>query len=365
MAATFTDKLQRLTPYEAGMGVDDARSRFAIDDVVKLASNESPTPAHPDVIEAVRRAAAEGLNRYPEAGATTLRKRIAERFELEPGDVTVGNGSCDLLLAAAEALLEPGTEVVYAWPSFSMYPYLPGLSGATEVRVPLDETWRHDLDAMAAAVGLDTRLVVVCNPNNPTGTYIQTPEIDAFVSALPDHVTVVLDEAYVEFQALEDPDASIDLLKKHANLVVLRTFSKCYGLAGLRIGYALGSATLRSALDAVRQPFSVNHLAAVAGAEALRHGDDVIARVERNLVERMTVEEALDDLEIDRASSQANFSWFSVGSRDEAEVFQGLAERGIIVRGGTGLGAEGHLRVTYGTRAENERFIEALSALWR
>jgi histidinol-phosphate aminotransferase len=205
-----------------------------------------------------------------------------------------------------------------------------------------------------------TQLLLVCNPNNPTGTYIPVAGIAAFLDQVPERVTVILDEAYVEFQATDDPDATVDLLPKHPNLVLLRTFSKCYGLAGLRVGYALCSPQFRSAVDAVRQPFSVNAIAQAAAGEAILHQDDVTDRVEKNLVERMFVEEGLQDLGLDAADSQANFSWFSLGERDEGDVISSLARAGVAVRPGTPLGGPGHLRVTYGTRPESERFLAAL-----
>jgi histidinol-phosphate aminotransferase len=300
------------------------------------------------------------MNRYPDPAATLLRSRIADRYEVEPSRVAVGNGSCEILLAAAEALCEPGAEIVYAWPSFSMYPYLAALSGAREVRVPLADGDAHDLDAMAAEVTAATQLVLVCNPNNPTGTHLPAAQIAAFCERLPAHVTVILDEAYAEFQLDDDPDASLDLLADFPNLVVLRTFSKCYGLAGLRVGLAIGSARFRAAVDAVRQPFSVNAIAQAAAAEAILHQDDVTRRVERTVTERLWVEEELAELGVRTADTEANFSWVSLDDRDEGEVVESLGRSGVIVRGGEGLGGPGHIRVTYGTRPENERFIDAL-----
>ena len=237
------------------------------------------------------RRAARGLNRYPDQHARRLRRRIAERFDTDPARVAVGNGSCEILLAAAEALCEPGDEILFAWPAFSIYPHLAALSGAREIRVPLAEGYVHDLDAMLAEITAATQLVCVCNPNNPTGTHIPAARIADFCERVPDHVTVALDEAYIEFQTNDDPDATVDLLARFPNLVVLRTFSKVYGLAGLRCGYALCSAKFRAAVDAVRQPFSVNELAQTAAAEAILHSDDVAERVERTIVERIFVEE--------------------------------------------------------------------------
>jgi histidinol-phosphate aminotransferase len=360
MSVTFAEKLARIPHYEAGLTIEEARESADGRDVVKLASNESPFGPHPAVVEAIQ-AAAAGMNRYPDSRARVLRQRIAERHDVDVAEVAVGNGSCEILLAAAEALCEPGSEILFAWPSFSMYPHLAALSGAREVRVPLAAGEVHDLEAMAGEVTAATQLVLVCNPNNPTGTHVPSSAIADFCERLPEHVTVVLDEAYIEFQTADDPDATVDLRRRFPNLVVLRTFSKVYGLAGLRAGYALCAPRLRAAIDAVRQPFSVNALAQAAAAEAILHQDDVVKRVEGTIVERVRVEEEVRALGLETAETQANFSWIALGDRDESEVVAALGRAGVVVRPGAALGAEGHIRVTYGTRAENERFVAALA----
>jgi histidinol-phosphate aminotransferase len=362
MTVTFAERLARMPGYQAGVPTGQAPEAIAAGGIAQLASNESPFPPHPKVVEAIERAAGS-MHRYPDPDATLLRRRIAERYDAEPGRVAVGNGSCEILLAAAEALCEPGAEILYGWPAFSMYPYLAALTGAREVKVPLDRDDTHDLEAMATEITAATQLVLVCNPNNPTGTHLPAAAIAAFCERVPPHVTVVLDEAYVEFQVDDDPDASLDLLRDFPNLVVLRTFSKCYGLAGLRVGYAIGSAGFRAAVDAVRQPFSVNALAQAAGAEAILHQDDVERRVTSTIAERLRVEEALRGMGLRTAETQANFSWIDLGDADEAAIVAGLADRRIAVRPGTPLGAPGHLRVTYGTGAENDRFLSVFGEL--
>ncbi len=362
MSVTFAEKLARMPGYQAGVPTGQAPEAIVSGGIAQLASNESPFPPHPQVVEAIQQAAG-AMHRYPDPDATLLRRRLAERYETQPGHVAVGNGSCEILLAAAEALLEPGAEILYSWPAFSMYPYLAALTGAREIRVPLDAEDVHDLDAMAAEVTAATQLVLVCNPNNPTGTHRPAAEIAAFCERVPPHVTVVLDEAYIEFQTNDDPDATLDLLADFPNLVVLRTFSKCYGLAGLRVGYAIGSSTFRAAVDAVRQPFSVNALAQAAGAEAILHQDDVRRRVESTVAERLRVEEALQGLGLATAATQANFSWVDLGDADEGEVVAGLGERLVAVRPGTPLGDPGHIRVTYGTSDQNDRFLAGLSEI--
>ncbi len=359
MPVTFADKLARMPSYQAGVPTGVAPEALAGDEIVQLASNESPYPPHPDVVEAIARAASVA-NRYPDPSAALLRERIAERHETDPARVAVGNGSCELLLAAAEALCEPQDEILFAWPSFSIYPHLAALSGAREIRVPLAAGDVHDLDAMLGEVTAATQLLLFCNPNNPTGTYLGADRVAEFCERVPAHVTVVLDEAYIEFQVTDDPDLTVELLDRFPNLVLLRTFSKCHGLAGLRVGYALGSPAFRAAVDAVRQPFSVNAIAQVAAAEALLHQDDVTDRVERTIVERFFVEEELRGLGLETPESETNFSWVSVGERDEAALVESLAREGVLVRAGAPLGGPGHFRVTYATRPENERFLGAL-----
>jgi histidinol-phosphate aminotransferase len=340
-----------------------AASTYAFDgELVKLASNETPYPPHPQVLEAVE-AELRTLNRYPDPEKGLLRRRISERTGVPIGRIAVGNGSCEILLAAADAMLEPGAEVVYAWPSFSIYPHLAAMSGARPLVAPLNDAGEHDLEAMAREITAATRLVIVCNPNNPSATALPPSVIDDWVADLPRHVAVVLDEAYVEFSTLQDPDDSLDLLERHPNLVVLRTFSKVYGLCGLRAGYALGAESFRLAVDRVRQPFSVNTLAQAAAAEALRHQDEVERRVEQNTIERVHVESELQERGLETTDSQANFSWVALGDRDEDEVVDGLAARGVIVRAGKALGEPGRMRVTYGTRDENDRFLAALDEL--
>jgi histidinol-phosphate aminotransferase len=362
MTVTFADKLARIPHYEPGTSLDDAKARAETPDAIKLASNESPFPPHPAVIDAIGRAAAD-INRYPDPEARALRRAIADHHETEPGRVAVSNGSCEILLAAALALCESGDEILFAWPSFSIYPYLAPLCGAREIRVELTDDYVHDLDAMLEEVTAATQLLIVCNPNNPTGTHIPAARIAEFVESVPDRTTIILDEAYVEYQTDDDPDTTLDQLGKHPNVVLLRTFSKVHGLAGLRVGYALCSPQFRAAVDAVRQPFSVNALAQAAATEAIRHQDDVAGRVEKNVIERVLVEDQLREMGFETAESQANFSWIDLGDLDEAEVVESLAKAGVAVRPGTPLGGPGHLRVTYGTHAENERFLAAMREL--
>ena len=351
MTIEFTDRLRAIPAYPAA-----ATYEFG-GELVKLASNETPWAPHPDVLDAIR-AQLGTLNRYPDPDGTRLRQALAARYDVGPERIALGNGSVEILLAAAEAMLEPGAEIVYAWPSFSMYPHLAAMTGARAVTVALDGDARHDLEAMLAEVTGATRILVVCNPNNPTATALPVDVLEDFVAQVPRHVCVVIDEAYVEFNTLQDPDDSLGLLAKHPNVVLLRTFSKVYGLCGLRVGYAIGAPAFRDAVNRVRQPFAVNALAQAAAAEAIKHQDEVERRAERTAVERLHVESELAGRGLLTSDSQANFTWVAVD--DEPAVLAGLTERGVIVRGGADLGDEGHLRVTFGTRQENEKFLAAM-----
>jgi histidinol-phosphate aminotransferase len=327
-----------------------------------LASNESCFTPLPEVVEAAQRVLA-GANRYPDPSYSPLRQALSDRYELPPGRIALGNGSCDILLAAGEALLEPGAEVVYAWPSFSVYAHLAASSGANAIAVPLDAEDRHDLDAMAAEVTVATRLVLVCNPNNPTSTAIGLEQIGAFLDQVPAHVCVILDEAYCEYSlTIGDPYASLELLRRHPNLVLLRTFSKVYGLAALRAGYGLcGSEDFCRGVDQVRQPFFLNAAAQAAATEALRHQDEVERRVSQTLALRLGLEDGIRALGLWVAAADANFVWLRLPEDAvESDVVTGLRERGALVRAGASLGSEGALRVTVGTEPENERFLAAL-----
>ncbi len=356
MTLEFSKRVQRIPVYPVAGGYAGETPP------VRLASNESPDSPLLAVREAIERALRD-LNRYPDPTNSLLRNRLSDRYGVPASRIAIGNGSCDILLAAGEALLEPDAELIYAWPSFSVYPHLSAASGARAITVPLDACDRHDLGAMLAQITVATRLIILCNPNNPTSTALQLSSIAEFVAEVPRHVCVIIDEAYCEFNLLDDPDASVDLLERHPNLVLLRTFSKVYGLCGLRVGFALcGSEDLPRAVDQVRQPFFCNSLAQVAALEALDHQDAVTERVTRTIAERISVDERLRALGLSPADSQANFCWFELGEgREEQQVMRGLQERGVLVRGGGALGQDGALRVTYGTTEENARFLDALA----
>jgi histidinol-phosphate aminotransferase len=359
MAIEFGERIRRVPAYPLAAGYDLGA------DMAMLASNESCFGPTKEVIEAATRALSV-THRYPDPSYAGLRGALSDRYGIRRERIALGNGSCDILLAAGEALLEPGAEIVYAWPAFSVYPHLAAASGAREIAVPLDDEDRHDLDAMAAEITVATRLVLICNPNNPTSTSVGVDAIADFMDKVPRHVCVILDEAYCEFTlAIGDTYASVDLLRRWPNLVLLRTFSKAYGLAGLRVGYALcGSEDFRAAVDQMRQPFYLNVAAQAAAVQALLQQDEVERRVTHTVAARLQLTDGLRDLGLWVADSDANFVWTHLPEDCvEADVARGLVERRVLVRAGGALGRAGALRVTIGTDAENARFLAALAEL--
>ncbi len=359
MPIEFSARIRRIPVYPVASGYDLG------DGIAMLASNESPFAPLPAAVEAGA-AALRGANRYPDPSYAMLRRALSERHDIPEARIALGNGSCDILLAAGEALLEPGAEVIHAWPAFSVYPHLAAASGARAIRVPLDADHRHDLDAIAAELTVATRLVLICNPNNPTSTAVPPEQIEPFLRRVPRHVCVILDEAYCEFSlSLGDTQASVELLDRHPNLVLLRTFSKVYGLAGMRVGYALsGSPDFRTAVDQVRQPFFLNQAAAAAATESLRHQDEVARRVAATIAARLELVAGLQDLGLWVAESDANFVWLALPEAvEEPDIVAGLLSRGVLVRAGGSLGHAGHLRVTVGTGRENAAFLGALGDL--
>jgi histidinol-phosphate aminotransferase len=359
----FVSALDRISPYEPGATSEHVMRRYGLDEVVKLASNESPLPP----FAAVKRAVAEAiddLNRYPDGSALALRHALAATYDRDPEGVAVGSGSCELLLLLAGILLEPGDEVVFADPSFTVYGVLCHLHEAHGVRVPLRD-FAHDLEAMARAVTPATRMLIVCNPNNPTGTYVAAAAIARLVERVPDDVLIVLDEAYNEFVTAPDAQGTLVLAREHENVCILRTFSKIYGLCGLRVGYALCSPDVKAALDKVRQPFNVNHLAQVAAVEALRHQDEVEERRRLNDEARAYLTGRLSAMGRASVPSEANFMLVDVRGvcAPGVAVCGRLMELGAIVRDGDQLGCPGWARVSVGTREEIDFFLERLAAV--
>ncbi len=324
----------------------------------KLSSNENPFSPLAGVLDAVQTTAAR-LNRYPDMGVSALIEALADKYALEPERIAVGAGSVAVLYDLLRATCVEGDEVVYAWRSFEAYPIAVGLTGATGVQVPLDADARHDLAAMQAAVTERTKVVLVCSPNNPTGPVARAGELSAFVAAVPDDVVVVLDEAYHEL--VSDPDTvdGLQLLDGRDNVIVLRTFSKAYGLAGLRVGYGITSPALADAVRKCALPFGVSQVAQAAAIASLAAEDAMTERVEAIVKERGRVWSALRDQGWQVPVSEANFVWLPLGS--EAVPFAvACGEHGLSVRPFDGDG----VRVSIDEPAANDRFLE-VAAGWR
>jgi histidinol-phosphate aminotransferase len=318
----------------------------------KLSSNENPYPPLPGVLEAAGRAA-EQMNRYPDMGNTALYAALADKLGVTVDAVALATGSVALIYQLVQAFCEPGDEVVYAWRSFEAYPIAVTAAGARSVQVPLTPDGRHDLDAMADAVTDRTRIVLVCTPNNPTGPAVSQSELDAFLAVVPAEVLVVVDEAYVEFVRMGDPVDGIATVRAHDNVVSTRTFSKAYGLAGFRVGYAIGPPPIAQALRAVSLPFGVSNVAQAAALASLRAEEQLLERVSSLVAERDRVMKGLADGGLVVPEAQGNFVWFATGERT-AEVAAAADELGIVVRPYGDDGA----RVTIGEPEANDRTIE-------
>ena len=327
---------------------------------IKLASNEAPYPPLPSVLARIADAAA-GINRYPDNASTELTQLLATRLGVAAGQVRVGCGSVSLCTQLVQAVVDADEEVMYAWRSFEAYPIIAAVSGASAVQVPLTDGHVHDLDAMLEAITGKTRLIFVCNPNNPTGTVVSRDELVRFLSAVPADVTVALDEAYREFVRDDEVPDGLTLLEEFPNLVVLRTFSKAYGLAGLRVGYAVaGDPTVAQAIGQTQVPFSVTTLAQQAALASLEPAaeNELLARVDAIVTERARVQTRLLELGFRVPPSQANFVWLPLGDAT-IDFAAGCEQHNVIVRAFAGTGA----RVTIGSAEENDRFLDAAAAL--
>jgi histidinol-phosphate aminotransferase len=351
------DVLQ-LTPYQPGKPIEELARELGITDIVKLASNENPRGPGPIVRAALERAAAS-LSRYPDGSGYRLKQVLAQRLGVQPEQITLGNGSNDVLELLARISLSPGAEGVVSAHAFVVYPLAVIAQGGRLVTVPA-RAWSHDLDAMAAHVTAATRIVFIANPNNPTGTWVGRAALTAFLDRLPEHVIAVLDEAYFEY--LTDPDYpdGIELLPRYPNLVVTRTFSKIYGLAGLRVGYCVSDPAIADLLNRVRQPFNVSSVALECAEAAL--GDVKFLESSRTLNEQgmRQLEHGLDQLGVPYIPSGGNFVSIDLG-RPAGAVYESLLRLGVIVRPIGVYDMPNHLRVTVGLKEENARFLDALA----
>jgi histidinol-phosphate aminotransferase len=355
-----------LTPYQPGKPVAELERELGVRNAVKLASNENPWGPGPQALDAAQSVMRQ-IARYPEGSGYQLVARLAARHDVAPGCITLGNGSNDVLDMIARVFLTPQHEAVFSRYAFAVYPISVQAVGASAREAPAHDgsrgpAWGHDLDAMAALVGRDTRVVFIANPNNPTGTWLHADELEAFLERMPPHVMVVVDEAYFEY--VEDeryPDTS-RWLARYPRLIVTRTFSKAYGLAGLRVGYALSHPQVAGLLNRVRQPFNVNLVAQAAAVAALEDTQFLADCVRYNRAGMQQLVSGFGRMNLPYIESVGNFVAVDVG-RAASEVYQGLLRQGVIVRPVANYGMPRHLRVTIGRPEENERFLSALHAV--
>jgi histidinol-phosphate aminotransferase len=357
-----------LSPYQPGKPESELRRELGLDFIVKLASNENPLGPSP----LARQAAAQTLAavaRYPDGNGFVLKQALAEHFRLDPAMVTLGNGSNDVLDLLARAFVTPANEVVFSRHAFAVYALAAQAIGATARVAPpnpplSEQPYGHDLGAMASLVGPKTRLVFLANPNNPTGTWLSPAALESFVAQLPDHVIVVIDEAYAEYAYSVEESSAISWLRRYPNLVVTRTFSKAYGLAGLRVGVALSHPGIAELLNRVRQPFNVNLLGQTAAVAALQDGAHLERSVSLNDREMKRLQAEFETLGLETIPSAGNFLCVDF-HREATPVYEAMLSRGVIVRPIGGYAMPNHLRITVGTPDENARLIEVLTEVLR
>ncbi|MFN2486375.1 MAG: histidinol-phosphate transaminase [Acidimicrobiia bacterium] len=350
-------EVSRLSPYEAGRPIEEVAREFGFspNEVIKLASNESPEPPFPEAIAAIAEAASS-VNRYPDNGWDALANAVGNWLSIDPSNLMFAGGSSELLRVFSLAVAGSGTSTVYPWPSFIIYRLAPTLAGSSLVEVPLTSRMRLDPEALVAAVRTDTTLLFLCNPNNPTGTYLSGEAVDQVIENVPENVLVVVDEAYFEYVTAPDYRTAISNALARPNVVVTRTFSKIFGLAALRVGYAVGQSSTLRELRRAQAPFTVGSLGQAAAIASLQHPERIWARQRTNEVERTRLAKELLVREIKFVPSQANFT-FMRGPLGP-ETGQALLRQGVIVRE-----FKDWIRVTIGTADENDRFLRVLDGL--
>jgi histidinol-phosphate aminotransferase len=352
--------LSGLIPYSPGKPIEDVERELGISDSVKLASNENPLGPSPKALQAIA-GALPNLHRYPDGGGYALRQALSRHWGVPADWLILGNGSNELLDMVGRSFLMPGDEVLYARQAFIVYDMVAQVTGATKVAVPL-ENFAHDLPAMQAAITPRTKLVFLANPNNPTGTCVDPRALERFLATVPPDLIVVLDEAYYEYLPSEARPDALQFVRDGRRVLVLRTFSKIYGLAGLRIGYGIGPAPLVALLNRVREPFNTNTLAQVAAAAALDDADHVAASRAANEAGRAFLTAECRAMGLAVVPSVANFLLVDTG-RPGGQVTDALLRHGVIVRPVAGYGFATHLRITIGTAQENQKCVGALRAV--
>jgi histidinol-phosphate aminotransferase len=350
--------VQKLIPYTPGKPIEELERELGLSHIIKLASNENPLGPGKKALAAIQSTLSD-LALYPDGNGFDLKFALAEKYAVAMNQITLGNGSNEILELVARAFLTPDLEVIFSQHAFAVYPLVTQAVGATAVVAPA-LNYGHDLDAMLQRVTDKTRLVFIANPNNPTGTLLGHDQLEAFIGALPDSCVCVLDQAYCEFVADENVGNSIDWLKKYPNLLITRTFSKAYGLAGLRVGYGISSPQLADILNRVRQPFNNNMLALAAAAAALTDSEHLQNTIAVNKQGMEFITEGFKNLGLEWIPSAGNFVLVDL-KQPALPVYEALLHKGVIVRPVGVYELPNHLRITIGTQAENELFLQALA----
>lgn len=358
--ALATEGVRALAPYQPGKPIEELQRELGLKDVVKLASNENPLGPGPQARARVANSV-DDLGRYPDGNGFTLKAALSAHLGIAADMITLGNGSNDVLDLVARAFVQPAQEVVFSEHAFAVYALVAQAVGAKRVVTPARE-FGHDLGAMADAVGADTRLVFIANPNNPTGTWVTKGDLETFLRSIPAHVLVVVDEAYFEYVAEPEYPNCVPWVRQFQNLIVTRTFSKAYGLASLRVGYAISHPAVADLVNRIRHPFNVNGPGQAAAVAALQDRAHVTHSVAINRLGMRQLEQGLKALALDCIPSVGNFLCVDVG-RPGAQVYQALLQEGVIVRPVDNYGLPNFLRVTVGLEAENARFLEALKTV--
>ena len=349
--------VKSLSPYQAGKPIEELERELGISDIVKLASNENPFGFPESAKQAIRNQL-DNLTRYPDANGFELKQAIAKKFGIQPNQITLGNGSNDLLELFAHTFAGEGDEVIYSQYAFIVYPLVSKAINAVAKEIPA-KNWGHDLTGFLTELSHKTKLIFIANPNNPTGNFLTEQELDAFLAKVPESVIVVLDEAYNEFTLPEERVDSFGLLKKYPNLIISRSLSKAYGLAGLRIGYAVSNPEIADLLNRVRQPFNCNSLA-LTSAIAVMNDDEFVTKVAKNnRIEMARYEQFCQQYDLDYIPSKGNFITIDF-KRPAAPIYEALLREGVIVRPIAGYGMPNHLRVSIGLPQENDKFFAAL-----
>lgn len=355
----FRKELETLKKYVPGKPIEEVKKEYGLTDIVKLASNENPLGPSPKAIEAIKNEAAN-IHIYPDGSAAELRGKMAKKLNISADQIMFGNGGEEIIKMLAYALVGSEDEVIFAWPSFSLYDIATSQMGGKAVRIGMKEDFKHDFKAFIEAVNDKTKMIYVCNPNNPTGNIMTVDEVNYLIDNIPQDVILVLDEAYYEF-ARVNPNYpnGLDILAKRPNTILIRTFSKVAGLAGIRVGYMISSEAIISEMTKVKNVFNLNRIAQVAGMAALDDDDHINKTVELNYISLGMMEEFFDSKNLVYTESNANFVWVNVGY-DSRVINEELLKRGVIIRPGFLWGSDNYIRVSTGTIEHTQRFIDAL-----